>query len=94
VNRQIHHEGKRIKRRGQPIVQLRSILIRLRRMERVVSAPPQQFPDIFFTHGVDDVLRPAGELGEIERIAIEGHNPGIALSCFEVLNAAALQDQE
>src|SRR5438552_1693651 len=80
--------------RGQPVVQLRSVLIRLRGIQCVVGARPQQFPDIFLTYGVDDVLRSARELRQIERIAVEGDDSRIVLSAFEPLNAAALQDQE
>ena len=87
-------EGDRIKRRRQPIMQLRSILVRLRRIERIVGPRPQQFPDVFLAHGIDDVLRAAGELRKIERVAIESHDARIALAGFEPLDAAAFEHQE
>lgn len=87
-------EGERIERSGQSIMQFRAILVGLRCVERIVGPRPQQFPQVFFAHRVDDVLCGGGELRQVERVAVERHDARVALSGFEPLNAAALQDQE
>ena len=89
-------ECERIKRRRQTIVQLRSVLAGLRRVERVVGARPQQLPKVLFAIVyVDAVLRaPPENLRQIERVAIERHDARIALARLRGVERCPLRARE
>src|SRR5208282_3808107 len=87
-------KGQRIERSRQSIVQFRSILVRLRRIERIVRPRPQQLPEVFFAHRIDDVLRAAGELRQVEWVTLESDDARIALTGFQPLDAAAFEDEK
>ena len=60
----------------------------------IAGAGCNQLPEIALAHGILDDLTSAGELRQVEGVAIENDHVGIALLCLVPLDAAIFQNQE
>ena len=86
-------EGERIQRRHQPVVQFGAELAGLLDVERIFRIGEQQLPQIALADRIFHRLRTAGELREIEGVAVERHHLRIALLELVTLHDAGLQNQ-
>ena len=87
-------EGDRVERSHQPVMQLGAELSRLLDIELVIRIRPKELPEIALADRIFHRLRAAGELRQIERIAVEHHHCRVALIGGVALHDALLQDQE
>src|SRR5439155_7957268 len=88
------HESKRVKRSKDAIVEFGAELAGLRLEHRVVGVGQQQLPEVAFADRVVDDLRSAGELRQVEGIAVEDHDARVALLLLMPMYAAVLKHEK
>jgi hypothetical protein len=89
-----HDEGQRVERRRDPIVKLCPDLVGLIDEHRVGPRRVKKLPEISLTHRIFQALFVVGEPRQVEAVAVEQHDRGIALAGLVPLHGAILQHEE
>src|SRR6185295_7094295 len=89
-----HHEGKRVERSKQTIVQFGAESVRLLNIGPIIGIGEYQLPQVALTDRIVDCLGTASKLRKVKSVAVEDYHRRVAFFSLLTLQDSILKNQK